>query len=176
MAKLQGRTLHGLLARIVGSAVAPDPAVRVFGPMLRDSAHDLRQLDLVPAPRVNHVYQGERSLTAPFDPIVRVDGQLLGDALGWKPAFEWGYAGQGPSTLAEAILVYEYGTGRTAHYSVRFADDIVEALPRERGGIEWTLTSRDIHAWKVLVTLIDWAKSHPDVPVDTGRREVGEPD
>ena len=177
MAELQGRTLHGLLMRIVSSAVAPDPAVHIFGPMLRYSAHDLDQLDLVPAPRVNHVYQGERSLTVPRERVVTVDGQLLHAALGRQQAgYEWGYRGTGPQALGAAMLAYEYGKDYHDPYSGRFAADIVEALPRERGGIEWTLTSRDIHAWKVLVTLIEWAQRHPGAAVDTERREVGEPD
>jgi hypothetical protein len=118
-----------------------------------------------------HVYVGERYNPPPEGRSVaevKVGGEYLTDALGSKEGIEWGYSGQGPTTLAGAIFHYEFQEAywsRFYRYAGYFGSDVINCLPREVGGKEWVIHSREIHLW---VTLAILAKVVPEEkpPVD----------
>ncbi len=118
-----------------------------------------------------HVYEGERYEPPPqgrHAAEVKVDGEYLTDIIGWEEGIEWGYNGQGPRSLARAIFDYEFRwrSGFEAYrYSHYFYTDVIARLPREVGGREWALHSREIYLWTTLAVL---AKRVPEEkpPVD----------
>lgn len=58
---------------------------------------------------------------------------------------KWGYGGSGPTQLALAIMVYEYGTVLSRHpiHYLRLRWSILSKLPPKA----FTLTSREIETW-----------------------------
>jgi hypothetical protein len=104
--------------------------------------------------RSSTVYQGRRNPTASVgeECTVKVDGEPLDaryDLLSASPSgFEWGYGGSGPAQLAIAILAHTYGEGFACEYYQQFNREVVSELP-EKG---WTLTKRDLDAWREEVT------------------------
>ena len=105
----------------------------------------------------NHTYRGVRAGRAqPEGPttsgiaLVSVDGQLLPRshwAQQTSSDYEWGYAGTGPRALAHALLAYELGAQVADELYAAFEQEVIAALPRDRGGEEWTLTSQQIRDW-----------------------------
>jgi transcriptional regulator with XRE-family HTH domain len=110
--------------------------------------------------RATNVYQGKREFFG-SDPtcVVLVNNQPLDSARDWgEPlSIEWGFFGRGPSSLAKAILLHEYGLQTVQDFGDAFLYDIIGHLPREQGGIEWTLTSDQITRWLTLRKLIQTA-------------------
>ena len=88
---------------------------------------------------------------------VTVNGQPLLYPGNSEIKFEWGYPGKGPSDLTEAILHHEYADTLPTYrpYLGRFNRDVTMVLPREIGGIEWTLHSSEIQLWLTLIKLIE---------------------
>ena len=164
-----GRSLHGQIIHTLRKGVAPEGhhgpvSVRIFGRLLEETARTLADLDQVtPAARPGRrVYEGVRvsqpGESAPV--IVTVDGepfaQLYQQALGYDLLdVEWGYLGASPFALARAILTYEYGSDIGTRYAHIFMRDVVALLPRERGGVEWSLDAEQIHLWFTMVKLIE---------------------
>lgn len=184
-AEQAGRSLHGQIIHTLRKGVAPEGyhgpvSVRIFGRLLEETARTLANLNQVtPAARPGRrVYEGVR-ITQPGESapvIVTVDGepfaQLYHQALGYDlPEVEWGYLGASPFALARAILTYEYGPNVGTRYAHIFVRDVVALLPRERGGVEWSLDADQIHLWLKLVNVI--AQQFPQTdeeipsPVDT---------
>lgn len=150
--------------------------MRIFGRLLEETSRALAALDPVtPAARPGRrVYEGGRVAqpgeSAPV--TVTVDGepfaQLYRQALGYDlPGVEWGYLGASPFALARAILTYEYGADIGTRYAHIFMRDVVALLPRERGGVEWSLDAEQIHLWFALVKLIEQQvppEERPEIP------------
>jgi hypothetical protein len=168
-AEQAGRSLHGQIIHTLRRGVAPEAhhgpvSVRIFGRLLEDTARALASLNQVTAAARpgRRVYEGMR-VTQPGENIparVTVDGepfaQLYQQAFGYDlPDVEWGYLGASPFALARAILVYEYDPDIGTHYAHIFMRDVVALLPRERGGVEWSLDAEQIHLWFTLVKLIE---------------------
>jgi transcriptional regulator with XRE-family HTH domain len=88
--------------------------------------------------------------------VVLVNEIPLQDVCSWHdPAqTEWGYFGRDPAALAETLLVHEFGWQIARAFADVFLYDIVGHLPRERGGIEWILTSDQITSWLTLRRLL----------------------
>lgn len=139
--------------------VKPEP-FRIFGKGFSRTVEDLQKLVPCnfPGSRKHHTYCGKR-----FDPqaptcLVTVDGQSLYTQIGWKEtsnrAFEWGYIGRGPSNLATAILTHEFDYSTAIQHEGRFMHDVIAALPREKGGIEWVLESDQVHLWMTLRKIV----------------------
>ncbi len=163
------RSLHGQIIHTLRKGVAPEGhhgpvSVRIFGRLLEETARALANLDqMIPAARSGRrVYEGVRvpqpGESAPV--TVTVDGepfaQLYHQALGYDlPDVEWGYLGASPFALARAILTYEYGSEIGTRYAHVFMRDVVALLPRERGGVEWSLDAEQIYLWFTLVKLIE---------------------
>ena len=127
---------------------------RIFGRMLRRTGVDLLRLgaDAGEDGEVSHIYEGRR---AGNGTMVTVDGEELAARLGWEGAsFEWGFSGSGPLVLARAMLTYEFGPEFASQEAPRFAADVVAALPREQGGLEWVLDSEELAIWHTLVRLV----------------------
>jgi len=59
--------------------------------------------------------------------------------------FSWSYSGSGPSQLALAILLNEFGEDVALENYMNFRDDIIARFARED---DWTLTSEDVKAWR----------------------------
>ena len=168
-AEQAGRSLHGQIIHTLRKGVAPEGyhgpvSVRIFGRLLEETSRTLVALDqVIPAARPGRrVYEGVR-ITQPGEsaPVtVTVDGepftQLYHQALGYDlPDVEWGYLGASPFALARAILTYEYGSEIGTRYAHIFMRDVIALLPRERGGVEWSLDAEQIHLWLTLVKLIE---------------------
>jgi len=168
-AEQAGRSLHGQIIHTLRKGVAPEShhgpvSVRIFGRLLEETSRALVALDQVtPAARLGRrVYEGVR-VTQPVEsaPVtVTIDGepfaQLYHQALDYVlPDVEWGYLGASPFALARAILTYEYGSDIGTRYAHIFMRDVVALLPRERGGVEWSLDAEQIHLWLILVKLIE---------------------
>lgn len=167
-AEQAGRSLHGQIIHTLRRGVAPEGhhgpvSVRIFGRLLEETARALAALEQVtPAARPGRrVYEGVRmsqpggsaqvTVTVDGEPFAQLYNQVLGFVL---PDVEWGYLGASPFALARAILTYEYGSEigtRCAHIFMR---DMVALLPRERGGVEWSLDAEQIHLWLKLVKVI----------------------
>ena len=100
------------------------------------------------------VYRGRRDPTAPVgkEVEVTVENEPLDcryDLLSASPSgFEWGYGGSGPAQLAIAMLAHAFGDEVAAAEYQRFKREIVSELPEEG----WTLTKRDLDAWRRGVT------------------------
>jgi hypothetical protein len=168
-AEQAGRSLHGQIIHTLRKGVVPEGyhgpvSVRIFGRLLEETARTLGSLDqAAPAARPGRrVYEGVR-VAQPGEstpPTVTVDGepfaQLYHQALGYDlPDVEWGYLGASPFALARAILRYEYGSDIGTRYAHIFMRDVVALLPRERGGVEWSLDAEQIHLWFMLVKLVE---------------------
>jgi len=164
-----GRSLHGQIIHTLRKGVAPEGhhgpvSVRIFGRLLEETARALAALDqMTPAARPGRrVYEGVR-LAQPVQEAavtMTVDGepfaQLYQQALGYDlPDVEWGYLGASPFALARAILTYEYGSDIGTRYAHIFMRDVVALLPRERGGVEWSLDAEQIHLWFTLMKLVE---------------------
>ena len=137
------------------SSLALFGKTRIFGRMLRRTAVDLLRLgaDGAAADSASHSYEGRR---AGNTTTVTVDGEELAAKLGWEAAsFEWGFSGSGPLVLARAIVTYEFGSAFASREAPRFAADVVAALPREQGGLEWVLDSEELVIWRTLVRLTE---------------------
>lgn len=91
-----------------------------------------------------NVYRGKS------DGLVMVNGKQLKprlDIFNHSPTgFAWGFAGSGPSQLALAIMVYEFGDNLIEHPAdyQRFKNEVVAQLGK---GKEFVLTSDDIADW-----------------------------
>jgi len=168
-AEQAGRSLHGQIIHTLRKGVAPEGhhgpvSVRIFGRLLEETARALAALDqMTPAARPGRrVYEGVR-LAQPVQEAavtMTVDGepfaQLYQQALGYDlPDVEWGYLGASPFALARAILTYEYDPDIGTRYAHIFMRDVVALLPRERGGVEWSLDAEQIHLWLMLVQLVE---------------------
>jgi hypothetical protein len=68
--------------------------------------------------------------------------------------FEWGFGGSGPVTLARAIRTVEYGPEVAEYDATAFALDVIVALPREQGGLEWVLDSKELAIWRLVMRLL----------------------
>ena len=96
------------------------------------------------------VYRGRRDPSAQVgDEVeVMVDGEPLDyryDLLSASPSgFEWGYGGSRPAQLAIATLAHAYNNESACEHYQRFKREIVSELPEEG----WTLTKRDLDAWR----------------------------
>jgi hypothetical protein len=168
-AEQAGRSLHGQIIHTLRKGVAPEGlkgpvSVRIFGRLLEETGRALTSLDQVaPAARPGRrVYEGVRvTQSGEGAPVtVRVDGepfaQLYQQVSGYSlPDVEWGYLGASPFALARAILTYEYEPDIGTCYAHVFMRDVVALLPRERGGVEWSLDAEQIHLWLVLVKLVE---------------------
>jgi hypothetical protein len=131
---------------------------RILGRMLRRTGADLLRLQTEgqEGQEVAHVYEGRRAVNTT---TVTVDGEELAGKLGWQAApFEWGFSGSGPLVLARAILTCEFGSEFASQEAPRFAADVVAALPREQGGLEWVLDSEELATWRTLVRLAEEAQ------------------
>jgi len=164
-----GRSLHGQIIQTLRKGVAPERhpgpvSVRIFWRLLEETTRSLAALEqMTPAPRPGRrVYEGVRvsqpGSTAPV--TITVDGEAFADryhqALGHAlPDVEWGYLGASPFALARAILTYEYGPDVATRYAHILMRDVIGLLPRERGGVEWSLDAEQIHLWLTLVTLVE---------------------
>jgi transcriptional regulator with XRE-family HTH domain len=107
-------------------------------------------------------YQGKRNPPASHvSCVILVNDQPLESVRDWGGALEieWGYLGRGPSSLANAILLHEYGWQVAQDWGHDFLCDVIGHLPREQGGIEWTLTSDQINRWLTVKTLIQTARA-----------------
>jgi transcriptional regulator with XRE-family HTH domain len=107
-----------------------------------------------------HVYQGQRDFHgASVTCVVLVNEQPLNAVRDWgEPlSIEWGFFGSGPSSLAHALLLHEYGWQTARDFGDAFHYDIIGNLPRELGGIEWTLTSDQINRWLTIRKLVQTA-------------------
>jgi len=176
-AEQAGRSLHGQIIHTLRKGVALEGyhgpvSVRIFGRLLEETSRALAALDQVtPAVRQGRrVYEGVRvpqpGESAPV--TVTVDGeqfaQLYQQALGYSlPDVEWGYLGASPFALARAILAYEYGSDIGTRYAHVFMRDVVALLPRERGGVEWSLDADQIQLWLTLVKLVEQQSPQADV-------------
>jgi hypothetical protein len=104
--------------------------------------------------RTSAVYQGRRDPTAPVgeECTVRVNGEQLDaryDLLSASPSgFEWAYGGSGPAQLAIAILANAFDDEFAYEYYQEFKREFVSELPEDG----WTLTRRDLDAWREEVT------------------------
>jgi len=104
--------------------------------------------------RDSTVYQGRRDPTAPVgeEAEVTVDGKPMDcryDLLSASPSgLEYGYGGSGPAQLAIAILAHAYDDEFACEHYQRFKREVVSELPEG----EWTLTRRDLDAWREGVT------------------------
>jgi len=168
-AEQAGRSLHGQIIHTLRKGVEPERhhgpvSIRIFGRLLEETSHALTALDQVtPAARPGRrVYEGVRvSQPGESTPVtVTVDGepfaQLYHQVLGYDLAdVEWGYLGASPFALARAILTYEYDPDIGTRYAHIFMRDVVALLPRERGGVEWSLDAEQIHLWLTLVQLVE---------------------
>jgi hypothetical protein len=103
--------------------------------------------EFVSEPERDNVYIGRRGLHDHH--LVMVNGHALDPRLDVRnhspTGFEWGYQGSGPSQLALAILIHEWGNTEVAEqwYQV-FKTDIIANLPREKG---FSLSSKQIDEW-----------------------------
>lgn len=105
--------------------------------------------------QAHNIYEGNRSqaITPNSNGVsignrleVKCNGELLDPAHYVRKhtiGFEWGYAGAGPSQLALAILVREFGQDSAIKLYHKFKREIIAYLPEEH----WTLTSEDIRLW-----------------------------
>jgi transcriptional regulator with XRE-family HTH domain len=104
-----------------------------------------------------HTYRGQRVIDesgSTSDVFVLVNGDPLRVVAPWVGDVEWGYTGTGPNALARAIFAIEFGDdSRWLAYRDAFYADITSRLPRDIGGIEWQLTSAEIHTWLTLTLL-----------------------
>ena len=168
-AEQAGRSLHGQIIHTLRKGVEPERhhgpvSVRIFGRLLEDTSRVLAALDAgTPTARPGRrVYEGVR-LAQPVEVAavtVTVDGEpfaeLYHQALGYDlPELEWGYLGASPFALARAILTYEYGSDIGTRYAHIFMRDVIALLPRERGGVEWSLDAEQIYLWFMLVKLVE---------------------
>lgn len=168
-AEQAGRSLHGQIIHTLRKGVEPENhhgpvSVRIFGRMLEETARTLANSDQMTAPARpgRRVYEGVRvsqagerapvMVTVDGEPFAQVYRQTLGYDL---PDVEWGYLGASPFALARAILTYEYGMDIGTRYAHIFMRDVVALLPRERGGVEWSLDAEQIRLWLMLVRLIE---------------------
>jgi transcriptional regulator with XRE-family HTH domain len=132
--------------------VEPEPT-DICGRMMTEVKNAFWQLApiILPDPMTRHVYKGNRPNLREGRCIVTVDDQSLHEKLGWENTpnvdFEWGYIGRGPTTLANAILTNEFDQDTANEYQNKFSLDVISALPREKGGIEWVLTNDQIGIW-----------------------------
>lgn len=82
---------------------------------------------------------------------VTVDGEPLDlclDIANHSPTgFSWGYGGSGPTQLALAILVSEYGRNLDTHpvFYKQFKDDVIANLE----GDSFTITSEDVKSYVI---------------------------
>ncbi|NTU82974.1 MAG: helix-turn-helix transcriptional regulator [Chloroflexales bacterium] len=118
---------------------------------------------LADVPPRSNIYEGKRHIPKSSGEIARalvtVNGQSLVELLGWTSGLEWGYPGAGPSSLASAMLRYEYGLELERKYSGMFFQMVTIALPHEykRSGTIWMLESQQIDLWLLLMRLIEQA-------------------
>jgi hypothetical protein len=168
-AEQAGRSLHGQIIHTLRKGVVPEAhhgpvSVRIFGHLLEETSRALANLDQMTAAARpgRRVYEGVRvSQPGGNAPVmVTVDGepfaQLYQQVLGYDlPDMEWGYLGASPFALARAILTYEYGSDIGTHYAHMFMRDVIALLPRERGGVAWSLDAEQIHLWFMLVKLVE---------------------
>lgn len=82
-----------------------------------------------------------------FDNSVTVNGSPLAlcqNIYNHSSEFAWGYSGSGPSQLALAIIVNEFGSDLNHHpcHYQDFKFEVVAGLPER-----FKLTSEDIHNW-----------------------------
>ena len=98
-----------------------------------------------------HVFFGVR-LIDPSECEVFVDGiplPMLIDEDGTERStgFEWGYGGQGPRSLAAAIMLQvfgeQYGDALASYFR-----EVIEELPR----LGWVLTEAEIYQWYAALT------------------------
>jgi hypothetical protein len=95
-------------------------------------------------------YQGRRDPTAPVgkEVEVTVENEPLDcryDLLSASPSgFEWGYGGSGPAQLAIAMLAHAFDDKFACEHYQQFKRDVVSELSEEG----WTLTKRDLDAWR----------------------------
>ncbi|MDY6764481.1 MAG: DUF6166 domain-containing protein [Halobacteria archaeon] len=93
-------------------------------------------------------------MTAPVgeECTVTVDDEPLDcryDLLSASPAgFEWNYGGSGPAQLAIALLAHAFDDKFAHEHYQRFKREVVAELPEDG----WTLTKRDLDAWRKGVT------------------------
>ena len=136
------------------SSLALFGKTRILGRMLRRTGADLLRLgtERREGEEVAHIYEGRR---AGNTTTVTVDGEELAGRLGWEAAsFEWGFSGSGPLVLARAMLTYEFGPEFASREAPRFAADVIAALTREQGGLEWVLDSEELVVWRTLMQLV----------------------
>jgi hypothetical protein len=175
-AEQAGRSLHGQIIHTLRKGVEPERhhgpvSIRIFGRLLEETARALANLDpVIAAARPGRrVYEGVRvAQPGEIAPVtVMVDGEPFAtsyeQAQGYDlPDVEWGYLGASPFALSRAILTYEYGSEIGIHYAHIFMRDVVALLPRERGGVEWSLDAEQIHLWLALVKLVEQQSPLPD--------------
>jgi transcriptional regulator with XRE-family HTH domain len=115
-------------------------------------------------PQAN-VYQGQRNTArAHTSCLVLVNDQPLDTVRDWGSTLdiEWGYFGRGPASLAKALLLHEYGWQVAQDFGDDFLYDIIGHLPREQGGIEWTLTSDQMNRWLTVRRVLQSALAEPE--------------
>ncbi len=91
--------------------------------------------------------------------IVMKDSRIMNPADSLKvenhspDGFSWGYHGSGPTQLALAILLEEWGNWQSfpprsmVHgHHIQFRDNVIAKMPRDEG---WQLTSKEIEDWYV---------------------------
>ncbi len=90
----------------------------------------------------NHIYRGVRTRTGD---LVLVDGMPLDPRLDIRnhspTGFSWGYSGSGPSQLALAIMVKEYGE-ETIHHPINYQDLKWAVVAGLQG--DWQFSSREL--------------------------------
>jgi transcriptional regulator with XRE-family HTH domain len=160
-ANLDTRTEISAYLHIRRRTTAPYEEVRVLWRFLRHLPDQLQTAaTALGIPRRSlHTYCGQRIIDErgnTSDVNVIVDGDPLRAVAPWVGDVEWGYTGTGPNALARAIFAIEFGDDARwfAHHDAFYAD-ITSRLPRDIGGIEWQLTSAEIHLWLTLTLLAE---------------------
>lgn len=94
----------------------------------------------------------EHYVFTPPDTIERVDRNgnrtpvLAAPESTWSGQLAWGYAGSGPNSTAEAVLLDATGNDVPAEVAISFTDDILDF--HELSEAPWKLTVAEVRAWR----------------------------
>jgi len=98
-----------------------------------------------------HIYEGWRE---PTGCVVRVDDRPLPSHHWGSTAWEWGYRGAGPGSLAYDLLAYEFSVATARHYEPALLREMIATLPHAPNDShspptrpDWHLTSVDLRQW-----------------------------